>query len=106
LSARVHLLAPRIVQYPLALETPPVPVSFMARRLLELASEAGVEVSVDIILCRDLMTTLSVILKPQSLIVMGGPPSRWWRFGWLEREYRLAQRLRKQGHQVLSADLD
>jgi hypothetical protein len=106
LSARVHIVAPRIVPYPLSLNTPPVPVSFTARRLLDLASEAGVEVSVDIILCRDLMTTLSVVLKPQSLIVTGERPSRWWIFSWLEREYRLAQRLRKQGHQVLSADLN
>jgi hypothetical protein len=106
LSARVHLLAPRIVPYPLALETPQVPVSFTARKLQELASEADVDVSVEIILCRDLMTTLSIILKPQSLIVMGGRPSRWWSFGWLEHEYRLAQRLRKQGHQVLSAELN
>jgi hypothetical protein len=106
LSARVHLVAPRIVPYPLALNTPPVPVSFTARRLLELASEAGVEVSVDIILCRDLMTTLRAVLKPQSLIVTGERPSRWWSFSWLEREYRLTQRLRKQGHHVLSADLN
>jgi len=106
LSARVHLVAPRIVPYPLALETPQVPVSFTARKLQELASEAGVEVSVDIILCRDLMTTLSFILKPQSLIVMGEHRSRWGAFQLLDREYRLAQWLRKLGHQVLSADLN
>jgi len=63
-----------------------VPVSFTARKLQELASEAGVEVSVDIILCRDLMTTLSFILKPQSLIVMGEHRSRWGAFQWLDRD--------------------
>lgn len=106
LSARVHLVAPRVVPYPLALEKPQVPVSFTARHLRELAGEAGVEVSVDIVLCRDLMTTLSAILKPKSLIVLGEHRSHWWNFGWLDRECRLAQRLRKQGHQVVSADLD
>jgi hypothetical protein len=88
------------------LERPQVPVSFTARKLQELAGEAGVDVSAEIILCRDLMTTLSVILKPQSLIVMGGHRSRWWSFNWLEREYRLAQRLRTLGHQVVYAELD
>ena len=106
LSTRVHLVAPRVVPYPLALERPQVPVSFTARKLQELAGEAGVDVSAEIILCRDLMTTLSVILKPQSLIVMGGHRSRWWSFNWLEREYRLAQRLRTLGHQVVYAELD
>jgi hypothetical protein len=99
-------LAPRIVPYSLALEAPQVPVSFTAHQLCELAREAGVEASVEIILCRDLMTTLSAVLKPQSLIVLGEHHSHWWNFDWLDRDYRLAQRLRKQGHQVVSAHLN
>ncbi len=106
LSARVHLIAPRVVPYPLALEHPQIPVSFTAHHLGEIAREAGVEVSVDSILCRDLMTMLSAVLKPKSLIVFGERRSRWWNFGWLDREYQLAQRLRKLGHQVVSADLN
>jgi len=106
LSARVHVVAPRIIPYPLELNQPQVPVSFTARQLRELAAEAGVEASVDIILCRDLMTTLTAVLKPQSVIVLGEHHSHWWRFNWLDREYRLAQQLRKLGHQVLSADLN
>jgi hypothetical protein len=106
LQARVHIVAPRIVPYPLELDAPQVPVSFTARQLRELADEAQVEVSVDIILCRDLMAALRAVLKPHSLIVMGERRSRWRAFDWLEREYRLAQRLRKLGHQVLSADLN
>lgn len=106
MSARVHLVAPRIVPYAFPLDAPEVPVSFTARQLRELTQEIGVEVSVDIVLCRDLMTTLSVVLKPQSLIVLGASRSRWRAFDWLDREYRLAQRLRTLGHQVLSADLN
>jgi hypothetical protein len=105
LSARVHLVAPRVVPYPLALERPQVPVSFTARHLRELALAADVDVSADIILCRDLTTTLSAILRPKSLIVLGGRRSRWWNFSWLDRENLLAQRLRKLGHQVVSAEL-
>ena len=106
LSGKVNLLALRIVPYSLRLESPQVPVSFTAHQLGELARQAGVEASVEIILCRDLMTTLSAVLKPQSLIVLGEHHSHWWSFDWLDRDYRLAQRLRKQGHQVVSADLN
>lgn len=105
LSARVHVLAPRVVPYPLELNAPQVPVSFTANQLRDLAEEAGVEAAIDIVLCRDMMTTLSTVLSPQSLIVLGESRKPWWRFGWLERENRLAQRLRALGHQVVSADL-
>ena len=81
-------------------------------RVLESDGQAGAEPPqsadrpLDIVLCRDLMTTLSVVLKPQSLIVLGASRSRWRPFDWLDREYRLAQRLRSLGHQVVSADLN
>jgi hypothetical protein len=106
LSARVHLVAARVVPYPLELNEPQVPISFTAQQLRQLAQDAGVEVQVDIILGRDFMTMLSAILKPRSLVVLGERRSRWWSFDWLDRENRLAQRLRRLGHQVVSADLD
>lgn len=105
LSARVHILALRVVPYPLELNAPQVPVSFTANQLRKLAEQAGVEAAIDIVLCRDMMTTLSTVLSPQSLIVLGESHTPWWRLGWLERENRLAQRLRTLGHQVVSADL-
>lgn len=106
LSGRVRVVAPRIVPYPLTLNEPQVPVSFTARQLRDLAGQAGVDVSVDIILCRDLITMLPAVLKPESLIVMGEHRSRWRALDWLDREYRLGQRLLKQGHQVVFADLN
>ena len=106
LSARVHIVAPRIVPYALELHQSPVPVGFTAQHLRGLASQAGVEVSVNIVLCRDLMTMLAAVLKPHSLIVLGESFSRWRAFNWLRGDYRLARRLRKLGHQVLSADLN
>ena len=105
LSARVHIVAPRVVPYPLDLHAPQVPVSFTANRLRELAADAGVEAAIDIVLCRDMMTTLSTVLSSQSLIVLGDGNPPWWKFGWMGRENRLAQRLRALGHQVVSADL-
>ena len=109
LSARVHIVAPRVVPFALDLHTPQVPVSFTANQLRELAQETGVEVAIDVILCRDLMSTLSKVLSPRSLIVLGESKTPWWSFGWLGgrmgRENRLARRLRGLGHQVVSADL-
>lgn len=105
LSARVHIVAPRVVPYALDLTTPQVPVSFTADQIRELAEDAEVDASIDVILCRDLMATLAKVLGPQSLIVLGESHSPWWRFGWMLRENRLAQRLRALGHQVVSADL-
>ena len=106
LSARVHLVAPRVVPFPLDLNKPPVSVSFIARQLRQLAVEADVEAAVDIILCRDLVATLSAVLRPKSLVVLGTNRPRWWNFAWLDREFRLARTLRKLGYQVVSADLD
>ncbi len=109
LSGRVHIVAPRVVPFALDLHTPQVPVSFTANQLRELAADAGVDVAIDVILCRDLMSTLSKVLKPQSVIVLGESNSPWRRFGlmwgWLGRQNRLARRLRALGHQVISADL-
>jgi len=109
LSARVHLVAPRVVPYPLDLHTPQVPVSFTAHQLRELAADARVDAAIDVILCRDLMSTLSQVLTPKSLIVLDESHSPWWGFGlmegWLGRQNRLARRLRALGHQVVAADL-
>ena len=105
LSARVHLVAPRVVPFALDLNTPQVPVSFTARQLREIADESQVDIAIDIILCRDLMPALSTVLRPKSLIVIGETNSPWWRFAWARRECWLAHRLRALGHQVVAANL-
>ncbi len=105
LSARVHIVALQVVPYPLDLHAPQIPVSFTANRLRELAEDAGVDAAIDVILCRDLMSTLSKVLRPQSVVVMGETNSPWWKFSWFGRQNRLARRLRVLGHQVISADL-
>jgi len=105
MPARVRLVAPRVVPFPLELNAPQVPIGFTARQLREIAGTARVDTSIDIILCRDLLATLSTVLKPRSLIVIGSSRSPWWRFAWLERENRLAQCLRKLGHQVIPANV-
>ena len=96
LGARIDLVVPQVVPYPLPLEAPPVLIEFSDRRFREIASQSPVETSVQIYLCRDQAETLEKVLKPGSLVVMGGP--RHW---WPTREKLLARRLRKAGHEVV-----
>jgi hypothetical protein len=52
-------------------------------------------------LCRDSSETLLAVLKPRSLVVIGGR-RRWWP----TREERLAKKLRGAGHEVIFAELE
>jgi hypothetical protein len=96
LGARIMLVAPQIVPYPLPLETPPVLIEFNENRFRVLASQSPVETSVQIYLCRDRFETLISVLKPGSIVVLGGP-KRWFP----TKDERLARRLRRAGYEVI-----
>lgn len=96
LGARITLLVPQVVPYPLPLESPPVLVEFNEKRFRVIASESPVETKVQIYLCRDPFETLTLVLNASSLVVLGGP-KRWWP----TPEGRLARKLRKAGHEVI-----
>jgi len=96
LNARISLMVPQVVPFPLPLESPPVLVEFNENRYRAIASEVSVETSVHIYLCRDRLQTLISVLPPGALIVLGGC-RRWWP----TNERRLARRLRKIGHEVI-----
>jgi hypothetical protein len=96
LGARIMLVVPQMVPYPLPLETPPVLVEFNENRFRVLASESPVETSVQIYLCRDRFETLTSVLKPGSIVVLGGR-KRWWP----TKEENLARQLRRAGYEVL-----
>lgn len=96
LRARITLVVPQIVPYPLPLERPPVPIDFSERRVQEIAEESPVETTVQVYLCRDRMQTLKSVLRSRLLIVIGGP-KRWWP----TREKTLARQLRRAGHEVV-----
>jgi hypothetical protein len=96
LSARITLVVPQVVPYPLPLETPPVLVEFNENRFRVMASKSPVETSVQIYLCRDRFETLTSVLKPGSIVVVGGR-KRWWP----TKDEVLARRLRRAGYEVL-----
>ena len=101
LSARITLLVPQIVPFPLPLESPPVLLHFSEQRFREIAKESPVETTVHIYLCRDRLETLKAVLAPHSLVVIGGA-RRWWP----SREERLARQLRRAGHEVVLTETE
>ena len=96
LGARITLIVPQLVPYPLPLNSPPILVDFSERRFHVIASQIPVETIVRIYLCRDAWDVLVKVLKPGSLVVVGSP-KRWWP----TKEKRLAAQLRKVGHEVI-----
>jgi hypothetical protein len=101
LSARIKLIVPQIVPYPLPLESPPVLVDFSEHRFRTIAAESSVETAVQIYLCRDDWETVKIVLAPRSLVVIGGR-KRWWP----TQEKSMARKLRRAGHQVIFTEMD
>lgn len=102
LGARITVLAPQVVPYPLPLESPPVLLEWSERRFSVLAETSPVETSVRLYLCRDAVETLKKVLEPRSVVVIGG------RSGWRPfcRERKLARQLRRLGHEVIYAEME
>ncbi len=101
LGARITLLVPQVVPYPLPLETPPILIDFNEKRFRVIASESPVDTSARIYLCRDRFETLASVLSPGSLVVLGGR-KRWWP----TREESLASKLRRVGHEVVFKEME
>jgi hypothetical protein len=100
LRARITILVPQIVPYPLPLTSPPVLLDFNERRFRLIAEQTPVETTVRLYLCRDRRDMLKGALQANSVVVLGGP-KRWWPTS----EKRLARALRRAGHEVVFEEL-
>lgn len=102
LDARICLLIAQVVPFALPLDCPSVSVPFTQERCLSIASECAEasEVQINLYLCRDKRQVLRQVLRPRSLIVVGGS-RRWWR----TPEEKLARMLRDDCHHVIFAHL-
>ena len=101
LGAHITLVVPQIVPRPLPLDSPPVLIDWNENRFRTIASESPVDTSIQIYLCRDRWETLESVLTPHSLVVVGGR-KRWWP----TPESRLANKLRKSGHEVIFTEME
>jgi hypothetical protein len=101
LAARITLIVPQVVPFPLPLESPPVLLDFNERRFFTIATASRIETTVRIYLCRDQWDLLAELLRPRSLIVVGGR-KRWWP----TTERRLVRRLRRMGHEVIAVETE
>lgn len=97
----ITLVVPQVVPYPLPLTSPPVLLDWSERRFHVMARESAVEARVQLYLCRDRLDALRSVLRPRSLVIVGGP-KRWWPTS----EKRLAGQLRRAGHEVIFKEME
>ena len=80
LGAGIRLRAVIVVPVRVPLEQPPVSVRFMEQRLRNLVGQPdpdGPELSIHLYVCRNRVEALLQVLKPNSLVVIGGR-KHWW----------------------------
>jgi hypothetical protein len=98
LEGRLSLIGAQTVPYPLPLDKPPVSLAFNTKRLLEVAanSRLDIDISVQVCVCRCRSAMLLTLLRPGSMLVIGGRKT-WWPT-W---ERKLAKELRRDGLDVV-----
>src|SRR5262245_41921429 len=96
LGARIRLLAPHIVPYPVPLPKALVGTTCSERRFRTVVRAGRVDTRVEVRLCRNRWQMLRNVLPPQSVVVLGGRVS-WW----ATAETRLSRKLRAAGHHVV-----
>jgi hypothetical protein len=101
LGARIALVVPQVVPYPLPLASPPVLLKFNEHRFFAFAKESHVETTVRIYLCRDRAECVADMLRPHSIVFVGGQ-KRWWPTA----ESRLAKKLQRADHEVVFVEED
>jgi hypothetical protein len=101
LGARITLMVPQVIPFPLPLKSPPVLIDWNERRFRVIAQESLVDTTVHLYLCRDRTVAVLNALDPHSMVVMGGP-KRWWP----TPESRLARKLRHAGHEVILVETE
>jgi len=94
-AARLVVLVPRIVPYPLDLDGT-MPGPFLERRYEELVHELGGAATIDVCVCRRAEDIAAKIMTAESTVVVGGPVG-----GWLTSpEERFANRLGRYARNV------
>jgi hypothetical protein len=96
-AAPAVMLVPWVVPYGEALDHPTESVAFGVKIFSKLAEELGIDVTVQVCLCRSSGEALGSLLPRDAVVVIGGPSRQWWP----TREQRLAARVSRAGRRVL-----
>lgn len=95
LGARIQLVIPEVVPYPLPLHRPAADPEIRARHFIGITEDLA---RIDVLLCRDRKECLLQHLPSGCLILMSAG-SRWWP----AQMRRLSRLLRRAGHRVIVA---
>jgi hypothetical protein len=101
-GARLVVLVPHIVPYPIAVDGPVDSTAFASRQYRDLVRNLGGEAEVRLCCCRRVDDVISQTLRSRSTVVVGGPAGRWRASG----AERWARRLTHLGHHVIFAPID
>jgi len=96
LNIRLRLVDIHVVAYSLPLDKPSVSRQHLEDNLRNLARASGAVIYPELIFARDWEAGFRRALRPGSLVLIPIRKS-WWR----SRDKRMAERLRKHGHQVI-----
>jgi hypothetical protein len=99
LGARITLLVPQVVPFPLSLSVPDVDTAFLERSMAEIASGYEMEVDVSVLLCRDRVETVLQNLPPESIVLVGR--RRRWGSGAYSN---LIRALKREQHHAIPVD--
>jgi hypothetical protein len=96
LNLSVRLIDVHVVPYALPIEKPSVQREHLENNLRIVSASSTVPVTPELVLARDWEDGLRRSLRPRSVVLI--PIRKTW---WKSQEKRMAERLRKHGHQVI-----
>jgi hypothetical protein len=99
LGARIRVVAPHVVPFPLQLDHPTVRPDFTERKARAIMADCTLDTEIQVCLCREKLDAAVSVLQENSVVLIGGR-----RRLWPTAETRLAGELRRRGHQVLFVD--
>lgn len=100
-GARLALLVPQVVPYPLPVDGPVDSTAFTADRYRDLVHELDGEADIRVCLCRHADDVIWQMLPSQAAVVVGGSAGTWR----ASREERLERRLAHLGYRVVFAPI-
>jgi hypothetical protein len=99
LHARIVVLVPHVVPYAQTLEHPADPAAFAGERYRQAADALGLDVTIQVCLCRS-VDAVTALLPRDAAVLVGGRARRRFQ-PWPTREERLARALERGGRRVL-----